>query len=75
MRDGSSGRIDELRKSFHQDLCRRILGRRDGVMTNADRGSKTSVSIAEALFNRIGLNGAEHVPSQQAIGTEFEAAA
>ena len=43
-------------------------------MTNADRGSKTSASIAEALFNRIGLTGAEQVPSQQAIGTEFEAA-
>ena len=66
--------IDELRKSFHEDLCTRILGRRGGVMSNADRGSVTSRTIAEALLNRIDLPSARSIPSQQAIGTEFETA-
>ena len=74
MRAEPSGRIDKLRRSFHEELCRRLLGRRNGVLSNADRGSATSKEIAEALFNNIGLPGAQSVPSQQAIGTEFETA-
>ena len=63
--------IGELRQSYHTDLCDQILGYRNGVLSNADRGSKTSVSIAEEMFTRMDMPPCANPPAEQTIGTRF----
>ena len=64
--------ITAVRRQYHQNLCRSILGYRNGFVSNADRSSKSSAVLAEGLLERIGIPGAASVPTGQAIGTAFE---
>ena len=38
--------IAELRGRYHREICRQILGLRSGTLSNADRTSHTSQSLA-----------------------------
>ena len=63
--------IGELRRSYHTDICGQILGYRNGVLSNADRGSKTSVAIAEEMFAYMNMSPCANPPAEQTIGTRF----
>lgn len=63
--------VAELRQRYHADLCEQILGYRNGVLSNADRGSKTSVSISEETFTRLDMSPCATPPAEQTIGTKF----
>jgi len=47
----AEGALSRLRREFHARLCREILGRRGGIASVADRGSKASTAIAAALLD------------------------
>ena len=63
--------IGELRKTYHQSLCDQLLGYRNGVLSNADRGSKTSATLAEEMFARMDMPPCANPPAEQTIGTRF----
>lgn len=63
--------IGELRKTYHSELCEQILGYRNGVLSNADRGSKTSRAVSEEMFTRMGMSPCVNPPAEQTIGTRF----
>ena len=63
--------IGELRQSYHADICEQLLGYRNGVLSNADRGSRTSVAIAEEMFAQINMSPCANPPAEQTIGTRF----
>ncbi len=63
--------IGELREGYHSDLCEQILGYRNGVLSNADRGSKTSTVIAEEMFGQMDMSPCANPPAEQTIGSKF----
>ena len=63
--------IGELRRTYHQALCDQLLGYRNGVLSNADRGSKTSATLAEEMFARMDMPPCANPPAEQTIGTRF----
>jgi hypothetical protein len=63
--------IEELRKNYHREICRRILGLRSGVPNLADVGSKTSKVLATGLVKRLDLPLYKSPPAGQTVGTVF----
>ena len=63
--------VGELRQSYHADICDQILGYRNGVLSNADRGSRTSVAIAEEMFAYMNMSPCANPPAEQTIGSRF----
>lgn len=63
--------IEELRKNYHREICRRILGLRSGVPNLADVGSKTSKVLATGLVKRLDLPLCKSPPAGQTVGTVF----
>ena len=66
------GELNDLRNGYHQAICSRILRRRDGVLNNADRGSKSSRALATGIAAGIGCKVIEGAIPGQTIGGMFE---
>jgi hypothetical protein len=63
--------IENLRKGYHKEICRRILGLRSGVPNLADVSSKTSKILARGLVNRLAFPLCKSPPAGQTVGTVF----
>jgi hypothetical protein len=63
--------IAELRRTYHREICRRILGRRSGVPNLADVSSRHSKAIAEGMITRMGYPICTKPPSGQTAGARF----
>jgi len=63
--------IGGLRKDYHREICKRILGSKSGVPNLADVSSKTSKSIASELLKRLKFPLCEVLPSSQTVGMVF----
>lgn len=63
--------IRQLRQRYHKDLCEQLLGLRSGVPNNADRGSKTSVALANGLFRQLCNSQGATPPREQTAGRVF----
>ncbi|RLB28827.1 MAG: hypothetical protein DRG87_08515 [Deltaproteobacteria bacterium] len=63
--------IENLRKSYHKKICRRILGLRSGIPNLADVSSKTSNILATGLIKRLGFPLRKSPPVGQTVGTVF----
>ncbi len=65
--------IEALRRSFHRELCQRILFLKpDNIPNIADKHSRASVALAQGIVNRLGYPLHETLPSGQSAGTAFE---
>jgi len=62
------------RRDFHEALKKNVLRLEDGVLSNADKGNKTSKLIASGIAERIGLNTPAVKLKSQTAGNEFEIA-
>jgi hypothetical protein len=68
------GILADLRREYHERLCRDILGYRPGtsIYNVADRGSAASVALAQGMADAIGLLPAHRAPSSgQTAGSLF----
>jgi len=65
--------INKLRKAYHKEICKRILGLRSGVPNVADSSSKTSRILAVGLTKRLGFPLCTSPPVGQTVGTVFGA--
>ena len=66
------GQIENLRLGYHQQICTQLLRQNDEVPNNADRGSRSSIQIAQGIIENIGIDlGDEDLPVQTA-GRLFE---
>jgi hypothetical protein len=66
--------LGELRRSYHERICRDILGYRSGttIYNVADRSSVASVGLAQGMADAIGLRPAANAPqSGQTAGSLF----
>jgi len=63
--------IEALRKKYHTEICRRILGLRNGVPNIADMGSHTSRSLASGLVKRLQYPLCKKPASGQTVGMLF----
>ncbi len=55
--------MSQLRKVYHEAICREILGYRNGIPSIADGSSKRSVELAEGILSRMGFQGCPLPPS------------
>jgi hypothetical protein len=68
------GTLADLRRRYHERLCRDILGYRSGttIYNVADRGSVASIALAQGMADAIGLGPAPNPPqSGQTAGSLF----
>lgn len=67
--------MQELRREYHLNICRHILGYRAGtsVFSNADKDSPGSVFMARGIAERIGADFCPDPPSGQGAGSLFAA--
>jgi hypothetical protein len=66
--------LGELRRAYHERICRDILGYRSGTTIHnvADRSSVASVALAQGMADAIGLGPAANAPqSGQTAGSLF----
>ncbi|MEW6664637.1 MAG: NgoMIV family type II restriction endonuclease [Thermodesulfobacteriota bacterium] len=63
--------IEELRKDYHGEICKRILGSTSGVPNLADISSRTSKAIASALLKILKFPLCEAPPSRQTVQIVF----
>lgn len=63
--------IAELRGRYHREICRQILGLRSGTLSNADRSSHTSQSLANGLLEQLGYPLCQDPPRGQTAGKIF----
>ena len=69
------GRIEILRREYHRRIARDVLRLSDaGIPSNADKGSKSSVRIANGIVKSIGLPVGSGKLAGQTAGRHFEAA-
>ena len=65
--------FSEARKSFHAALRKNVLrADAEGIPSNADRGSRTSVAIAKGILRRLGAESTGARLAGQMAGSEFE---
>ncbi len=64
--------LEQLRKKYHETICRHILGYRAGVPSIADKGSKRSIQLAQGILTRIGFPPCSNPPKGQRAGALFE---
>ena len=70
-----SDRIEELRRSYHRQICDKVLRQNEsGVPNNADSGSAASVRIDRGIIDRIGFPVKTERLAGQTAGHRFEAA-
>jgi hypothetical protein len=73
-RDGGIKQMDleQLRKAYHEMICRQVLGYRAGVPNIADKSSSGSIQLAEGVLSRIGFPACPNPPVGQRAGALFE---
>jgi hypothetical protein len=64
--------LAELRKSYHEQLCRYIIRIQDGCVNFADKGNKASQQIALAILKQINYSGELGQLAGQTAGGLFE---
>lgn len=64
--------MEELRKAYHEEICCRILGYKDGAPSIADRDNKRSVEVAKGILTRMGFPPCPKPPLGQKAGSLFE---
>ena len=65
--------IEELRREYHREICRRILYLKPGAVPNiADKHSRPSVALAQGIVERLGYPLQQTLPAGQTAGTAFE---
>jgi hypothetical protein len=64
--------LSKLRRTYHQNLCRKIIFVKNGIPNFADGGSKASVAIALEMLNSFCYPLAEKAPAGQTAGVLFE---
>lgn len=69
------GKIDVLRQSYHQRICRDVLRKNaEGIPNNADRNSAVSARLGKGLVDNIGIEVKEGTLPGQTAGRLFEEA-
>jgi hypothetical protein len=63
--------IKNLRRRYHKEICKRILGLKSGVPNFADISSKTSRTLAIGLVKRLDCSLCTSPPVGQTVGTVF----
>jgi hypothetical protein len=65
--------MERLRRTYHAEICKQVLGYRSGVPNVADKDSRRSVQLAEGIISCIGFPPCTKPPSGQRAGAQFEA--
>lgn len=63
--------LEKLRKSYHQDICAKLLGNLKGYPNIADVSSKSSILLSNGIISEIGYKLCAKPPSSQTIGANF----
>lgn len=63
--------MKDLRRRYHKEICKRILGLKSGVPNFADISSKTSRTLALGLVKRLDCSLCTNPPVGQTVGTVF----
>jgi hypothetical protein len=63
--------IQELRRQYHKDLCREILGLKKGIPNFADKDSDSSVAISRKLIEKLRYPLCPSPPKGQTVGAKF----
>lgn len=63
--------INNLRRRYHKEICKRILGLKSGIPNFADISSKTSRTLALGLVKRLDCSLCTSPPVGQTVGTVF----
>ena len=63
--------MKDLRRRYHKEICKRILGLKSGVPNFADISSKTSRTLALGLVRRLDCSLCTSPPVGQTVGTVF----
>lgn len=66
--------FEECRTKFHAALLNGVLSESNGIPSNADRGSRTSIAIAKSILLQLGKSVEKTKLSGQSSGSEFERA-
>lgn len=61
-----------LRKDYHEAICQNVLGYRKEVPNIADKGSKSSIQLAEGILTGMGFPPCPNPPVGQRAGALFE---
>jgi len=64
--------LEQLRKAYHEEICRQILGYRREVPNIADRSSKRSIQLAQGILTRMQFPSCPEPPKGQRAGALFE---
>ncbi len=69
------GKIEDLRRSYHQRICRDVLRKNaEGVPNNADRSSPASARLGRGIVDNIGIQIEVGTLAGQTAGRLFEEA-
>ncbi len=63
--------MEDLRRRYHKEICKRILGLKSGIPNFADISSKTSRTLALGLVRRLDCSLCTSPPVGQTVGTVF----
>ncbi len=63
--------MKNLRRRYHKEICKRILGLKSGVPNFADISSKTSRTLALGLVKRLDCSLCANPPVGQTVGSVF----
>ncbi len=63
--------ISNLRRTYHEEICQRILGLKSGVPNFADVSSKTSRTLALGVVRRLDCSLCTSPPVGQTVGSVF----
>ncbi len=64
--------MKQLRKAYHEAICKQILGYRGKFPNIADKSSKRSIHLAEGILTRMGFPPCPNPPKGQRAGALFE---
>jgi len=64
--------LEQLRKAYHEQICRQILGYRAEVPNIADGSSKRSIQLAQGILTRMQFSPCPEPPKGQRAGALFE---
>ena len=64
--------LEQLRKAYHEAICKQILGYRAEVPNIADKGSKRSIQLAQGILTRMRCSPCPNPPKGQRAGALFE---
>ena len=69
------GRIEDLRRSYHQRICRDVLRKNaEGIPNNADKNSSASAKLGKGIVENIGIQIEIGTLAGQTAGKLFEEA-